>query len=178
MVAFADANGHPIDDVALVCGDVLGGEAIETRIHSECLTGDVFGSIRCDCRDQLEIAMARVVESKSGVILYLRQEGRGIGIANKVKAYALQDTGLDTIQANLHLGFDEDLRNYDVAAGMLHALGVRSIVLHTNNPAKIQGLEAGGVRIERRAPIVVAPQESNRHYLATKFAKMGHLPQE
>jgi GTP cyclohydrolase II len=148
---------------------------VPTRVHSECLTGDVFGSFRCDCRDQLELALERISGLERGIILYLRQEGRGIGIAQKVRAYELQQNGLDTVEANLHMGYDDDLRDYSVAAAMLHALGVASIELHTNNTRKIEGLRAGGVEVHNRAPIIAPAREENRGYLATKRDKSGHL---
>lgn len=175
IVSFTDAEGRRLDDVAIVCGEVTGGAAIPTRVHSECLTGDVFGSLRCDCRDQLELALDRIAADHFGVILYMRQEGRGIGIAEKVRAYELQDVGLDTLEANLHLGFDGDMRRYDIAAAMLHALEVESIVLHTNNPAKVEGLRQNGVEVVRREAIVSEPRDENVHYLRTKKAKMGHV---
>jgi GTP cyclohydrolase II len=148
---------------------------VPTRVHSECLTGDVFGSFRCDCRDQLELALERFSHLERGIILYLRQEGRGIGIAQKVRAYELQQNGLDTVEANLHMGYDDDLRDYSVAAAMLHALQVASIELHTNNTRKIEGLRAGGVEVHSRAPIIAPAREENRGYLATKRDKSGHL---
>lgn len=175
IVSFIDEAGRTLDDVAVVRGALQGAVEVPTRVHSECLTGDVFGSYRCDCRDQLELALARIAGAETGVILYLRQEGRGIGIAQKVRAYQLQESGLDTVEANLHLGFDDDLRDYSVAAAMLHALGVASIALHTNNLRKIEGLRAGGVVVERREAIIAASREENAGYLATKRDKSGHL---
>jgi GTP cyclohydrolase II len=174
IVSFTDAEGRRLDDVAVVCGEVSGAVEVPTRVHSECLTGDVFGSLRCDCRDQLELALDRVAADHFGLILYMRQEGRGIGIAEKVRAYELQDLGLDTLEANIHLGFDGDMRRYDIAAAMIHALAVESIVLHTNNPAKVEGLRSNGVEVVRRAPIVSEPRDENLRYLRTKKAKMGH----
>lgn len=175
IVSFTDTEGKRLDDVAVVCGDVSGASEVPVRVHSECLTGDVFGSLRCDCREQLEIALDRIGADHFGVILYMRQEGRGIGIAEKVRAYELQDRGLDTLEANLHLGFDGDLRRYDRAAAMLHALEIESVVLHTNNPAKVEGLREYGVEVVRREPIVTAPRSENVFYLKTKKAKMGHM---
>ena len=175
VVSFIDEAGRTLDDVAIVRGALLGAVEVPTRVHSECLTGDVFGSFRCDCRDQLELALTRIAGAETGVILYLRQEGRGIGIAQKVRAYELQEKGLDTVEANLHLGFDDDLRDYSVAAAMLHALGVTSIALHTNNLRKIEGLRAGGVAVARREAIIAATRQENAGYLATKRDKSGHL---
>lgn len=175
VVAFEDAEGHRLDDVAIVRGDLSAPGVVPVRVHSECLTGDVLASLRCDCGEQLHLAMKRLAASDRGVLLYMRQEGRGIGIANKVEAYALQDRGMDTVQANLHLGFDDDLRSYDVAAGMLHALGVRNIELHTNNPKKVEGLSRAGIEIARRVSLVVPAREENRFYLATKRRRSGHL---
>jgi GTP cyclohydrolase II len=174
VVSFTDREGRRLDDIAIVRGDINGAERVPTRVHSECLTGDVFGSLRCDCRDQLELALDRIVADDFGLIIYMRQEGRGIGIAEKVRAYELQDAGLDTLEANLHLGFDGDLRNYDIAAAIIHALGVSSIVLHTNNPAKVEGLVNNGVVVVEREAIVSEPRDENVHYLRTKKAKMGH----
>ena len=174
IISFTDAKGQRLDHVAVVCGEVIGASQIPTRVHSECLTGDVFGSLRCDCRDQLELALDRIVEEGFGMIIYMRQEGRGIGIAEKVRAYELQDGGYDTLEANLHLGFDGDMRSYDVAAAMIHALDVESIVLHTNNPLKIEGLQDNGVEVIGREAIVSEPRDENVAYLATKKAKMGH----
>jgi len=175
VVSFIDEAGRTLDDVAIVRGALQGATEVPTRVHSECLTGDVFGSFRCDCRDQLELALVRIAEAPTGIILYLRQEGRGIGIAQKVRAYQLQEQGLDTVEANLHLGFDDDLRDYSVAAAMLHALGVASVALHTNNLRKIEGLRAGGVVVARREAIIAAERLENAGYLATKRDKSGHL---
>jgi len=161
--------------VALVRGRVRGTKPVLVRVHSQCLTGDVFGSLRCDCGPQLRAAMRAVAKRGSGVILYLRQEGRGIGLANKLRAYALQDRGLDTVEANVRLGFPPDLRDYGIGAQILADLGVRSIELLTNNPRKIVGLEAYGLRVTGRVPIHVPPQRHNRRYLATKRDKLGHL---
>ena len=175
IVSFTDSDGHRLDHVAIICGEVIGKAQVPTRVHSECLTGDVFGSLRCDCRDQLELAIERIVRDEFGMILYMRQEGRGIGIAEKVRAYELQDRGFDTLEANLHLGFDGDMRSYDLAAAMIHALEVSSVVLHTNNPAKIEGLRAHGVEVTRREQIISEPRLENDHYLRTKKLKMGHI---
>ena len=175
IVSFADTEGQTVDDVALVRGDVSDCESVSTRLHSECLTGDALGSLRCDCREQLELALDRIADSNCGVLLYLRQEGRGIGIAAKVRAYALQDQGLDTVEANRHLGFDDDLRSYERAAQMLHALDVTAVELHTNNPLKVKGLQEHGIVVTKRRPIVVTPRDENAEYIATKRKKMGHL---
>lgn len=175
IVSFQDSEGRGLDDVAIVRGNVANQSDVPARVHSECLTGDVFFSQRCDCREQLELALERILARDLGVILYLRQEGRGIGIAAKVGAYALQEQGFDTVDANRHLGFDDDLRTYDVAAGMIHALQINSIVLQTNNPAKIRGLEEHGIKISDREPIQIVPGEDNAHYLETKRQRMGHL---
>ncbi len=175
IVAFEADDGRRLDDVAVVRGSLSGATEVPVRMHSECLTGDVLGSNRCDCGEQLKLAMERVAAAPKGIVLYLRQEGRGIGIANKVRAYALQDGGLDTVDANRHLGFDDDLRRYDMAAAMLEALGIESIELHTNNPRKVEGLRDAGIDVVRRVPLQVPPREENRHYLATKRARSGHL---
>jgi len=174
MVAFRN-NKDGKDHVALIHGDVAGKSGVATRIHSECLTGDVFGSLKCDCREQLELAIDTIAELPAGIILYMRQEGRGIGLANKIKAYSLQERGFDTVEANQHLGFDDDLRTYDVAAAMLHLLGVRSVRLLTNNPNKIEGLRSGWVNVENRSAIETAPNRHNEFYLLTKKRKSGHL---
>jgi GTP cyclohydrolase II len=178
IVAFADSEGNLLDDVALVHGDVRGAEVVPVRVHSECLTGDVFGSLRCDCGEQLHRALEQLASSPAGVILYMRQEGRGIGIANKVAAYALQDRGLDTVDANRHLGFDDDLRHYDVAGAMLVELGVRRIDLLTNNPRKVEGLRTAGIDVVHRTPIVIEARPENEAYLATKRTRSGHLADE
>ncbi|PIE16292.1 MAG: GTP cyclohydrolase II [Proteobacteria bacterium] len=161
--------------LALSLGDVRSPEPILVRLHSECLTGDVFGSRRCDCGQQLNEALARVQSEGRGLVLYLRQEGRGIGLVNKVRAYQLQDQGRDTVEANEDLGLPVDPRDYGVAAQMLLALGARRVRLMTNNPKKIEGLEIHGVEVISREPIEIPPSEDNHHYLATKKAKMGHL---
>ena len=178
IVAFTTEDGEQLDDVAIVKGELAATELVPVRLHSECLTGDVFGSVRCDCGEQLAEALARIDSLPCGVVLYLRQEGRGIGIANKVRAYALQDGGLDTVQANLHLGFDDDMRSYDTAAAMLHTLGVQRIELHTNNPLKVTGLEEAGIDVVRREPLQIAARDENRQYLATKRDRSGHLLEE
>ena len=175
IYAFEIEGGRRLDDVAVVRGDVEGHAEVPVRMHSECLTGDVLGSVRCDCGEQLHEALRRIAAAERGIVLYLRQEGRGIGIANKVRAYALQDEGFDTVDANRHLGFDDDLRRYDLAAGMILALGAASIELHTNNPKKVDGLREMGVEVARRVPLQVAPREENRRYLDTKRRRSGHL---
>ena len=175
IYAFETEDGRRLDDVAIVRGELAEAREVPVRVHSECLTGDVLGSNRCDCGEQLHLALHRFAESERGVLLYLRQEGRGIGIANKVRAYALQDEGFDTVDANRHLGFDDDLRRYDMAAAMLEALGLVSIELHTNNPKKVDGLREAGIDVVRRVALQVAPREENRRYLATKRRRSGHL---
>ena len=169
---------NDIDDyehLALVKGEIDSEKEIMVRVHSECLTGDVFGSYRCDCGEQLKRAMEMVQEEGLGVVLYLQQEGRGIGLANKLKAYALQDKGFDTVEANQELGFDADLRDYGVGAQILVALGVRKMRLITNNPKKIIGLEGYGLEVAGRVPIEIEPRPENLKYLLTKCQKLGHI---
>lgn len=163
------------EHTALVHGEVGGREACPVRIHSECHTGDVWCSLRCDCREQLEESLRYVQSREAGVVIYLRQEGRGIGLLNKLKAYALQDLGVDTVDANAHLGLPTDTREYAAAAAILHQLKVPSVVLITNNPDKIRGLEGEGVPVRGRVPIVIPPNDHNRAYLETKKQRLGHL---
>lgn len=161
--------------IALVKGDITADDEVLVRVHSECLTGDLFGSERCDCGDQLHRAMAMVEREGKGVIVYMRQEGRGIGLVNKIKAYALQEQGQDTVEANLALGFKPDLRDYGIGAQILVDLGVRKMKLMTNNPKKIVGLQGYGIEIIKRVPIEIDPNENNFRYMKTKQDKMGHL---
>ncbi len=165
----------PAEHVALVFGNVRTKQPVLVRVHSECLTGDVFGSLRCDCGVQREMAIKAIAETGRGVFLYMRQEGRGIGLHNKIKAYALQDGGADTVEANQRLGFPPDLRHYGIGAQILVDLGVRNMQLMTNNPKKIVGLESYGLNIVERVPIVVQSNPENAHYLQTKQSKLGHL---
>jgi len=163
------------DHIAILHGNPMGKERVPTRVHSECLTGDALGSLRCDCRDQLEVALRRIAQEECGIVLYLRQEGRGIGLLNKMRAYGLQDRGLDTVEANLALGFRDDEREYSIAAHMLHSLKVKSIQLLTNNPKKVEELQQYGVEISGRLPHVIPANEHNRFYLETKRDRSGHL---
>src|SRR5687767_1214862 len=172
---FVYNNPEHKEHVALTLGEIDDGRPALVRVHSECMTGDVFGSSRCDCGEQLADSLQFLQEQGRGVLLYLRQEGRGIGLANKVSTYALQEQGLDTVEANLALGLPEDMRDYRVAAEMLLDLGVRRARLLTNNPAKIEGLGHYGVEVVERVPLGISPNPSNLAYLRTKREKMGHL---
>lgn len=163
------------EHVALTLGDVAGDAPVLARVHSECLTGDALFSRRCDCGAQLEAAMQRIVADGRGIILYLRQEGRGIGLINKIRAYHLQDAGADTVEANEALGFPADMRDYDVCAPMLAHFGVGGLRLMTNNPRKVEALGAAGVPVVERVGLTVGLNPANRHYLATKQSKLGHL---
>jgi GTP cyclohydrolase II len=174
VVAFWN-NRDGKEHAAFVHGDACFAENVPVRLHSECLTGDAIGSLRCDCRDQLETALKTLGQMDAGILLYLRQEGRGIGFLNKIRAYGLQDHGYDTVEANLALGFRDDEREYSVAAHMLDSLKVKSIRLMTNNPRKINDLTAHGIKITGRIPLVIPPNPHNRFYLETKAAKSGHL---
>ena len=163
------------EHVALSMGDLANGQPALARLHSECLTGDGFGSLRCDCGPQLEAAMRQVAEAGHGVILYLRQEGRGIGLVNKIRAYALQDAGADTVEANEQLGFGADLREYAMCGDMLRHLGVTQVRLMTNNPKKVAAVEANGVQVVERVPLISGLNPHNESYMQTKTDKMGHL---
>jgi GTP cyclohydrolase II len=174
IVVFRE-KGSGREHVAMVMGEVFGQEGVPVRVHSECLTSEVLGSLKCDCRQQLDRALDYVAARGRGVVLYLRQEGRGIGLGNKVRAYALQAKGLDTYEANRRLGFPDDLRTYDVAADMLRLLGVRSVDLITNNPLKIAGLVEEGVPVRSRIPSPASHNPHNVDYLRTKRERTGHL---
>lgn len=174
LVAFENKYDRK-EHIALIKGDINSEEPILTRVHSECLTGDVFHSLRCDCGEQLEGALKLIQNEGKGVLLYMRQEGRGIGLINKIKAYELQEKGLDTVEANLHLGFDPDPRDYGIGAQILRTLGVKKMRLITNNPQKRVGLESYGLEVVELVPIEVQPNEINKNYLKTKKNKMGHI---
>lgn len=163
------------EHLAMVLGDIGDGEPVLARVHSECLTGDVLFSQRCDCGAQLEGALRRIAEEGRGILLYLRQEGRGIGLLNKIRAYRLQEAGADTVEANLQLGFHADARNYELCKPMLEQFGVRSLRLMTNNPRKIDALSRLGIRVAERVPLLVNRNAFNNHYLNTKQAKLGHM---
>lgn len=173
IIAFA--NGACEEHVALVKGSVKGASNVLTRLHSQCLTGDTFHSLKCDCGKQLEHSLKLIGKSRKGVFIYLRQEGRGIGLANKIRAYALQDKGMDTAEANLALGFKEDERDYREAAQILKVLGVKTVRLLTNNPGKVKGLEKEGICVCERIPLQIKPTHFNSSYLKTKKAKLHHL---
>lgn len=162
------------EHLALVAGKVRGQKNVLVRVHSECLTSDVFGSLRCDCREQKEAALKKIAAKKQGVFLFLRQEGRGIGLCNKIQAYGLQDLGIDTVEANQQLGFAADERNYGIGAQILAALGLSSIQLLTNNPLKLKGLAGFGIKVTKRIPLEIVPHAENRAYLATKKKRLGH----
>jgi GTP cyclohydrolase II len=168
-----NANGK--EHVVAVKGDLRGAEGAPVRVHSECLTSEIFGSLKCDCREQLENALALIGKSENGAVIYLRQEGRGIGLGNKIRAYALQARGADTYEANRALGLEDDLRRYDIAAEMLKKLGVKSIDLITNNPLKLSALTAEGIEVRRRIPSRAAANPHNIGYLRTKRERTGHL---
>ena len=174
IVAYRSAV-DPGEHIALTIGDWTENDPVLSRIHSECLTGDVFGSLRCDCGEQMDLALQTLGQAGTGALLYMRQEGRGIGLHNKIKAYSLQDTGLDTVDANKELGFDSDLRHYDIAAQMLLDLGIKKIRLLTNNPKKVVGLTGLGVEIVDRVEIEIPPNDENLDYLETKRSRMGHF---
>jgi GTP cyclohydrolase II len=176
ICGFRMANGPaPETAVVLVKGKPQPGKVPLVRIHSQCLTGDVFGSLRCDCREQLEMALAQVGVSEYGFIIYEEKEGRGIGLMSKLKAYELQDEGVDTVEANERLGFDADLRDYTLPAGILQYYKVRSVRLLSNNPDKLRALENCGIKIQERVPIEASPQQARARYLKTKKEKLGHL---
>lgn len=168
-----EAGGE--EAIALCCGDVAASESPLVRIHSQCLTGDVFGSLRCDCGEQLRRALEQIQAAGCGVLIYQMQEGRGIGLINKLYAYELQDGGMDTVEANEKLGFGADQRDYLFCAEILRHLGVGQVELMSNNPEKIAGLELAGIRVTRRVPLEVAPSESTARYLKTKKERLGHL---
>jgi GTP cyclohydrolase II len=172
IVVYREPSGA--EHVAIVKGEVGNAERVHVRVHSECLTGEVFHSLKCDCREQLDHALRHIADEERGIVIYLRQEGRGIGLGNKIRAYALQQQGADTVDANRMLGFEDDLRSYRVAADMLRDLDVRSVMLLTNNPAKVDGLRKDGVNVVDRLPVEVEPNPHNREYLLTKRARMGH----
>lgn len=173
-MAYADQENNPMPHIAMVNEKTDVSKPVLVRIHSECMTGDVFGSLRCDCGEQLQEAMRKIGE-EGGIVIYLRQEGRGIGLINKMKAYNLQDEGLNTAEANLHLGFEIDERDYDIAINMLKDLNVKSIKLMTNNPEKVDSFASSGIELIDRIPLEIKPHQENYHYLQTKQTLMGHM---
>lgn len=175
VVVYRDSSEPEVEHCAIVKGDVRGIRDLLIRVHSECFTGEVLHSLKCDCREQLDQALRCIAEKGRGAVLYLRQEGRGIGLGNKIRAYALQQEGVDTVDANLRLGFEADARRYHVATAMLNDLGVSSVTVLTNNPAKVDALRADGVAVTGRVPMDVIPNQHNRGYLDTKRERMGHL---
>lgn len=174
MLAYADKPTEQMPHIALVADGLDIFKPVPVRIHSECMTGDVFGSLRCDCGEQLNASL-KIAAENGGVVIYLRQEGRGIGLINKLKAYQLQDLGLNTAEANTHLGFDVDARQYDAAVFILQDLGITEIELITNNPVKVEALRKSPIKVKGRIPIVIPPQDDSRDYLETKQHLMGHL---
>ena len=174
MIAYADSEEEKMPHLAMVHEDFSAEKTILVRIHSECITGDLFHSHRCDCGEQLDTAM-RMAAKEGGMVLYLRQEGRGIGLINKLKAYNIQDTGVNTADANTHLGLEVDARHYDIAIEMLEDLGVKKIKLLTNNPLKIEAIENSSIQIIDRVPLIIPPKKENKGYLKTKADLMGHL---
>lgn len=175
IFAFNHSKGCMGEHIAIVKGNVKGRLQVPVRVHSECLTGDVFGSIRCDCGEQLQEFFRYLNKQEYGILLYMKQEGRGIGLSNKILAYHLQEKGLDTVQANLEIGFPEDMRDYSAAASMLKLLAVKSIILLTNNPKKVKDLTRHGIVVEKVVPLRIKPNPYNAKYLKTKKEKMGHL---
>jgi GTP cyclohydrolase II len=184
LLVYRDADAQDGDSpnaeehMAIVRGDIAGSSSVLCRVHSECWTSEVLGSLKCDCREQFEVALERIAAEGAGVLVYLRQEGRGIGLGNKVRAYALQAGGADTVEANLALGFEADERRYDLAAAILADIGVRSIRLLTNNPLKVAGLRTAGVAVSERISHWVGENQHNAAYLAVKRRKMGHHPDQ
>lgn len=174
MIVFRN-NQNDSEDIAMINGNIEGAHNVPVRVHSECLTSEVFGSLKCDCRDQLHFALDYIAQQKNGIVLYLRQEGRGIGLGNKIRAYSLQELGFDTVDANRHLGYDDDLRDYSIAVKMLEDLGVKSVRLLTNNPKKINGLTQGGIKVVDRQPIQMKATSYSEDYLITKANRSGHM---
>jgi GTP cyclohydrolase II len=174
VVVYHEA-GTPHEHAALVYGDIQGKSKVLARVHSECFTGEVLHSLKCDCREQLDYALRAIVKEGAGIVIYLRQEGRGIGLGNKIRAYALQERGVDTVDANRMLGFADDLRRYHAASAILNDFDIQSVRLMTNNPTKVEALVEEGLQVER-VPVSIEPHLHNREYLHTKRLRMGHLP--